>query len=144
MKVKIKKLHKDAQTPSYATKGAACFDIATTEQAIVGVIPKIFHTGLAFEIPKNHVMLVFSRSGHGFNQGIRLSNCVGVIDEDYRGELKVKLKSDEHVKEFRAGDKIAQALILPIQRVEEFVWEHELEETERGSGGFGSTDVSSN
>lgn len=141
MKVKIKKLHKDAQAPKYATKGAACFDIQTIEEGHVGLQPKIFHTGIAFELPKDHVMLVFSRSGHGFNQGIRLGNCVGVIDEDYRGELKVKLTSDEHVHKFDKGDRIAQALIVPIERVEGFVWEHELEATERDCGGFGSTDV---
>ncbi len=139
MKVKIKKLHKEAKAPVYSTKGAACFDIATVEGGIVGAVGKKFATGLAFEVPQNHVMLIFSRSGDGFNQGIRLSNCVGVIDEDYRGELMVKLKSDEHVKEYRQGDRIAQGLILPIERVEEFIWEHELEETERGDNGFGST-----
>ncbi len=138
MKVKIKKVHKDAQIPEYATEGSACFDIVTIERSIVGVIPKIFHTGLQFQLPKDHVMLLFSRSGHGFNQGIRLSNCVGVIDEDYRGELKVKLRSDEHIKEFLEGDKIAQAMIIPVEKVE-FDVVDDLDITERGFKGFGST-----
>lgn len=137
--LKVKKLDKNATLPFYATKGAAAFDICTIDHAIVGVLPKIYHTGLAFEIPQNQVMLLFSRSGHGFAQDIRLSNCVGVIDEDYRGELKVKLKADgAHIKEFRPGDKIAQAIILPIERFN-IEWAEELSNTERGVNGFGST-----
>lgn len=138
MKINIKKLHKDAVIPSYATDGAACFDISTIERGIVGVIPKIFPTGLQVEVPEGNVLLLFSRSGHGFNQGIRLSNCVGVIDSDYRGEIKVKLRSDEHLKEFLPGDRIAQGMVIPVEKVE---WDvvDEMSITERGYKGFGST-----
>ena len=139
MKIKIKKTHKDASLPVYATAGAAAFDLSTVEHGVVGLVPKIFNTGLQFEIPDNHVMLLFSRSGHGFNQGIRLSNCVGVIDSDYRGEVKVKLRSDEHMKGFNVGDRIAQGIILPVEQVE-FEAVDDLNVTTRGFKGFGSTD----
>lgn len=146
MKVKIKKLHPDAIMPQYASAGAACFDLhALIENGeINGVLPGmpyVFSTGLAFEIPEGHVMLVFSRSGHGFKNDVRLSNCVGVIDHDYRGEVKVKLANDQD--EFKGlfvspGDRIAQAMIVPFPKVE-FDWSDELSDTERGDGGFGST-----
>ena len=84
-------------------------------------------------------MLLFSRSGHGFSSGVRLANCVGVIDSDYRGEIKIKLQKDTEYSYFaiNPGDRIAQGLIIPYPRVE-FV-EGELTGTERGAGGFGST-----
>lgn len=84
-------------------------------------------------------MLIFSRSGHGFNYGARLANCVGVIDSDYRGEVKVKITCDESrgiVME--RGARIAQAMIVPVPRVH-FDEVAELSPTERGTGGFGST-----
>jgi len=147
--LKVKRLHPGAIIPAYATEGAACFDL----HAVLGeyrhaVIPGdavAFRTGLAFEIPEGHVMLVFSRSGHGFKCDIRLSNCVGVIDSDYRGEVMVKLRNDQEsadsvgtVTVINAGDRIAQAMLLPIPRVE-LVEVGELTDTARGQGGFGST-----
>lgn len=139
--VKVKKLTQDAKLPVYATAGSACFDL---HSSVYGLVPRnssySFGTGLAFEIPKDHVMLVFSRSGDGFKHGVRLSNCVGVIDPDYRGELKVKLRSDEELKQVCKGDRIAQALVLPIPLVM-FEEVDELNDTERGDGGFGSTGV---
>lgn len=140
--LKIKKLHPDAIIPKYATEGAACFDI----HAVGGREPDYtvtktleIHTGLAFEVPKGYVMLVFSRSGDGFNRNIRLANCVGVIDSDYRGELMVKLTADGvNGITFRKGDRIAQAMLvqLPFVSIEQV---KELSETARGDGGFGST-----
>lgn len=95
MELKVKKLHPDATLPRYATDGAACFDIfPLRHQSTEGESTLIIDTGLAFEVPPGKVMLVFSRSGHGFKHNIRLANCVGVIDSDYRGELKVKLTAD--------------------------------------------------
>lgn len=144
MQVKIKKLHPEAIIPTYATPGAACFDLhALSLSATYHVgqyAPDVIATGLAFEVPKDHVMLVFSRSGHGFNYNVRLANCVGVIDSDYRGEVKVKLTVDVpdcslHIKH---GDRIAQAMILPIQQAV-FEVVDELSSTERGAGGFGSS-----
>lgn len=140
MEINVKKLHQDALTPTYGTNGAACFDLYSVNSAIIKPYENSFvGTGLAFEIPENHVMLIFSRSGHGFNHGIRLSNCVGVIDSDYRGELKVALHNDSN-RGFSVwhGDRIAQAMIIPVQKVN-FTVVEDLSETTRGAGGFGST-----
>ena len=144
MKVKIKKLHPEAIVPKYATSGAACFDLHALIDEQIYVYcsvasPKTFRTGLSFEIPEGHVMMVYSRSGHGFKHGVRLSNCVGIIDQDYRGELIVKLTPDEeNTMMVRNGDRIAQAMIVPVDRVE-FEEVEELSSTYRGVGGFGST-----
>lgn len=142
MKLKIKKLHPDAVVPTYATDGSACFDLYAIEDSYVDDIAhvsEVVTTGLAFEIPNGHVMLIFSRSGHAFKNNVRLANCVGVIDQDYRGEVKVKLSADfEGMLGIKKGDRIAQAMILPIQQFD-FEVVDELSETKRGTGGFGST-----
>lgn len=146
MKIKVKRLHPDAIMPRFATDGAACFDLhccaPDTVPSLMGqeVGSATFSTGLAFEIPAGHVMLVYSRSGHGFKHGISLANSVGVIDSDYRGELMVRLTTTlGHVPlPIAHGDRIAQAMILPIPAVElEEV--DDLTDTDRGTGGFGST-----
>lgn len=156
MKVKIKKLRPDAVIPTYGSAGAACFDLAVPYRHLIDT--KYLHagdtlvipTGLAFEIPEGHVMFVFSRSGHGFKHNVRLANCVGVIDSDYRGEVMVKLTADiddgdevplsaVNAMKIKPGDHIAQAMIVPFPRVEVFMVVDELSETERGAGGLGST-----
>lgn len=132
----------DAKDPVYSSAGAACFDLSSTTDGIVspGHAAK-FGTGLAFNIPENHVMLTFSRSGHGFKNGIRLVNSVGVIDSDYRGEVGVGLHNDSDVDfVVNKGDRIAQALILTCEQFD-LVRVDSLTETERGSNGFGSTGV---
>jgi len=141
-KLKVKKLFPYAIIPKYATKGAACFDLHggdDIEESTIG-ISGVIGTGLAFEIPEGHVMLIFSRSGHGFRDNIRLANCVGVIDSDYRGEVRVKLTNDYPAQHFqyKRGDRIAQAMVVPVQQVE-FEEVSDLSDTERGQGGFGST-----
>lgn len=151
MKVKIKKLIHEATMPTYGTPGAACFDLyaATVNkyQAIGSIVqqgyPVECGTGLAFEIPQGWAMLVFSRSGHGFNHDTRLANCVGIIDSDYRGEVKVKLTCDDFRDDIAPlkvspGDRVAQAMLVPIQKIE-FVFGVEISSTDRGEGGFGST-----
>ncbi len=155
MHVKIKKLQPSAKTPTYAHEGDACFDLyaATVEDAdptgatVAPGRPVVCGTGLSFDVPAGNVMLVFSRSGHGFNQGIRLVNCVGVIDSGYLGEVKVKLTQDFDERltgspphQFRPGDRIAQALILPVEAVTFEVVEC-LRESQRNANGFGSTGV---
>lgn len=153
MNLRIKKLHPDAIVPTYATDGAACFDLhALTVRDHFTLGSGVDHgrpvecgTGLSFEIPAGYVMLIFSRSGHGFKHAVRLANCVGVIDSDYRGEVKVKLTKDflwsdddSPAPHCRPGERIAQAMVLPVERVRFDVVE-ELSETKRGAGGFGST-----
>lgn len=151
MKLKVKKLHEDAILPRYRTPGAACFDIFAclpdNDAAIAsGPFPStVIPTGLAFEIPTGWVMKVFSRSGHGFKQGTRLANCVGIIDSDFRGELLVKLHQDAERGNlfFVHGDAIAQGMLVPVERVEfdEVPEDEELSETVRGARGFGHTDA---
>jgi dUTP pyrophosphatase len=141
MNIKIKPLSPMAKMPVYATPGSACFDIATIDDNI-DIGPgsgAVLRTGLSFEIPPGHVMMVYSRSGHGFKNGIRLANSVGVIDSDYRGELMVKVHNDgNRVFSVGCGDRIAQAMIVPVQQMA-FDAVDELGVTGRGAGGFGST-----
>lgn len=144
IQVSVKRLCEEAKLPTYTTEGSGAFDIyALMEKEVFPGTPRVFSTGLAFEIPEDHVMLIFSRSGHGFNENIRLSNCVGVIDSDYRGELMVKLTQDPTFSSrntflVREGDRIAQGMVLPTPRVI-FRLVSELPSTERGSNGLGST-----
>lgn len=141
MKVKVKRLYDSAVLPTYATDGSACFDIYTMLNGDTDYgQPHTYSTGLAFEVPEDHVMLVFSRSGHGFKNDVRLSNCVGVIDSDYRGELKVKLSCDKvgWGLEINAGERVAQGMIIPVNKVQ-FEEVDELSDTVRGKNGFGST-----
>lgn len=144
MKLKVKKCREGAVIPQYATDGSACFDLCAVIDGNGRMFvndDRIFNTGLQFEIPEGHVMMVYSRSGHGFNHGVRLANCVGVIDSDYRGELKVKLTNDSDSfvgLQVKHGDRIAQAMVVPVQQVQ-FEEVDELTETVRGTGGFGST-----
>lgn len=138
--LKYKRLSDAAYAPRYATDGSGCFDLFATSSGVVSAHGETFTTGLAFEIPRTHVMLVFSRSGHGFKHDVRLSNCVGVIDSDYRGEVKVKMVCDiaiggMHVK---AGDRIAQAMLVPIPACA-LVEVETLSDTARSTGGLGST-----
>lgn len=142
----VKRLHRDAVVrPAYATDGSACFDIHGIEDFTLAPRTDAFgqgrvvRTGLAFAVPKGFVLKIYSRSGMGFNHGVRLGNCVGVIDSDYRGELKIKLHNDG-TDTYRGskGDRIAQGMlevVVPTTVIEV----EDLDETERGDGGFGST-----
>ena len=150
MKIKVKKLYPDAQLPTYATDGSAAFDFyayAPNGFESLGGMEKTkwlvgtdtLETGISIEVPEGHVMLIYSRSGHGFNHNVRLANCVGVIDSDYRGAIKVKLTADGYSQlKVSHGDRIAQGIIMPYPKVE-FEEVDELSETQRGTGGFGST-----
>lgn len=140
LSVKVQKLHPDAILPVYASAGAACFDLHVLRAGEVGAFSSaVFDTGLAFEIPEGWVMKVYSRSGHGFKSDVRLSNSVGIIDADYRGPLRVKLRNDSPLRfEVRAGDRIAQAMLVRVEPIELELVEA-LSETARGAGGYGST-----
>ena len=147
MKLKIKavsdKIGKDIPYPFYATAGAAAMDLCACVDAPVEVAPRALvsiPTGIAIALPSaDYVALVFARSGLGIKHGVVPGNCVGVIDSDYRGEIMVGLyNSGESEYTVQPGDRIAQLMVLPILRPTLTVVE-ELDETERGSGGFGST-----
>lgn len=126
--------------PQQSSAGAAGYDIFAASEAVIpprgaGVV----RTGLHVQIPPHTVLLVYSRSGHGFNHGIRLANCTGVIDSDYRGEILVKLQNDsDEAFHVGVGDKVAQAILMPFFRMD-FETVDELDDTARGTGGFGST-----
>jgi len=138
-KIKIKRLHPSAVIPTYATNDSGCFDITALECVEQKGNTAVYTTGLAFELPPGKALMIYSRSGHGFNRGIRLANCVGVLDADYRGELAVKLTRDNDGIWFpAAGDRIAQGMVVDAHRVQ-FVEVEELGDTARGTGGFGST-----
>lgn len=140
--IKFKKVLPEAVVPQYMTEGAACVDIAAAES--VSVLPnerRMVRTGLVVELPPMFCMLLFGRSGNWLNMGLRLGNCVGVIDSDYRGEIKILTYNEgDDMLHIKVGDRIAQAMVLPALRVA-FVEEGQLSETDRGEGGFGSTDV---
>ena len=141
MKIKVTRLSNTSSLPTYATDGSACFDLYCDSILRHSNNSITVQTGIAVEIPADHVMLIFGRSGMAFNYDTRLSNCVGVIDSDYRGEIRVKLQADDFNKglpPINCGDRIAQAMVIPVARceIEEVT---ELSETARGQGGFGST-----
>ncbi len=142
MYIKIKKLDERAVLPSYATPGSAGMDIyALTEDDII-LEPggrATVDTGLSMEIPEGTAALIYARSGLAIKHGIVPSNCVGVIDSDYRGEVKVGLinQSDKSYV-IKPGERIAQMVITPVIKAELNEAE-ELGDTLRGNGGFGST-----
>ncbi len=137
--IRFKKLHPDAKAPYQATPGSAGWDLtATSVEPIKGNwwLNK-YGTGLAVEIPKGYVGLVFPRSSV-YKTLTGLTNCVGVIDSDYRGEISAVFTSGAKCNDYKVGDRIAQLVIMPIPAVK-FVEAEELTETQRGAGGYGST-----
>lgn len=142
MNIKIKKVVEDAIIPKYQTSGSAGFDFHTVED--VTVFPKetkLVSTGLSFEIPEGYELQVRPRSGMSLKTKIRISNAPGTIDSDYRGVVSIIVDNiSSHGSlpyEIKKGDRIAQGVICKVNQAV-FV-EGELSETERGEGGFGST-----
>lgn len=142
--VKIKKFDQAARLPEHASDGALCYDLYALDDGQphpVDANAWQYRTGLGFECSPGWGFKVHSRSGQGFNKAIRLSNSTGLIDPDYRGEVKVSLRFDGNldVPRPRAGDAIGQ--IEFVRRVvASFEEVDELTPTGRGAGGFGSTD----
>jgi dUTP pyrophosphatase len=139
MKVKIKKLHENAVIPKYSTDGSAAMDIVATTKTWDEFGNVVYGTGLAIEIPEGYVAMLFPRSSNS-KTDLLLANSVGIIDSDYRGELIFKYKPIFHnrIISHQIGDRIGQIMIVPYPKIE-FQEVGELSETERGSGGFGST-----
>lgn len=139
--LKLKRLNSSAILPTRGSTEAACFDFhAIDDDYVAPNGPTVLRTGWAVEIPPGYAMLINSRSGHGFKLGVRLANSQGIIDSDYRGEVCVKLTADEHYGlRIKRGDRIAQFMVLPVPSLE-LVEVDGLSETERGEGGFGSSD----
>ena len=141
MKVKIKKLDKNAQIPTYANPGDAGMDVVATSRFSTGGYIE-YGTGLSFEVPEGYVLLIFPRSSVS-KKDLMLANCVGVLDSGYRGELKLRFKRiygplSLSIDQYEVGDKIGQIMIVPYPKID-FEEVESLSETERGEGGFGSS-----
>ena len=144
MELKVKLVREGAQMPRYATPGAAAADLC----AVCGVegvtVPPLgralIPTGVAIELPDaGYVALVFTRSGLGIKHGLTLSNGVGVIDSDYRGEISVGLVNlSAETYTVQSGERIAQLAVVPVQQMQ-LVQTEVLSPTRRGAGGLGST-----
>ena len=142
MKVQFRKLDPRAVTPTYGSADAAGADLYAlldTPLTLAAGETALVHTGLAVEIPAGYVGLVCARSGLAVKHGLALSNGVGVIDSDYRGEIQVGLVNlGSETYTLQPGERLAQLMILPVAQAA-FVQADTLDETDRGAGGFGST-----
>ena len=139
MKVRIKKLNENAVIPTYAKDGDAGMDLVATRIISNTTFDVSYGTDLAMEIPNGFVGLVFPRSSIR-KYDLSLTNCVGVIDSGYRGELQATFRKHKGVASttYAVGDRVAQIMIIPHPPIE-FEVSDELSNTERGEGGFGST-----
>ncbi len=140
--LKIKKLMPEAKLPVYGSANAAGADLFALAEAPVRIAAHdtaVIHTGIALEIPEGYVGLIFARSGLATRKGLAPANKVGVIDSDYRGEIRVALHN--HTKYEQSIDpfeRVAQLVVMPYAMAE-FIETDVLSDTERGEGGFGST-----
>ncbi len=140
--VKIKKVRSGASLPAYATDGAAAVDLFAALDAPLTLSPgerRLIPTGIALSIPKDTVAVLSARSGLSAKKGITAANGIGVIDSDYRGEIffsAVNLSDEPYT--VGPGERVAQLMLLPVCTMK-FLLSEELDATERGEGGFGST-----
>lgn len=135
MKVKIKKLRNNGVIPKYAKSGDAGLDLTAVDCKVeAGIIT--YKTGLAIEIPEGYVGLLFPRSSI-YKKNLSLVNSVGVIDSGYRGEIVAKFKIDGS-ELYKIGERFCQLIIMPYPRIE-FKEVDNLNQTDRGDGGFGSS-----
>ena len=142
MKVNIKKLNPNAIVPTYGSEYAAGADLYACADGEIQIEPHttaVIPTGLALELPSGYAGLIYARSGLATKKGLATENTVGVVDCDYRGEVKVALHNhSDTVQSVSAGERIAQIVIAPYVTAE-FEETDELSRTVRGAGGFGST-----
>lgn len=143
MELKIKITRPGARVPAYATPGSAAMDLCAACPESVTVAPGarvLIPTGIAIELPgPEFVALVFARSSLGVRHGMALSNGVGVIDSDYRGEIQVGLVNlSDTAYTIAPGERIAQMAVMPVAHAQITVADT-LSDTGRGEGGFGST-----
>lgn len=149
MEVKFKKLHEEAVLPCYAHDGEdAGLDIIAVTKSYDEYNNVVYGTGLAVEIPEGYAGFMFPRSSN-HKKSLDLSNCVGIVDSGYRGEMSFRYRRtfDEYHEgtfyhnkgaEYNVGDKVGQMVIMPYPHIEP-VWANELSETKRGDKGYGST-----
>ena len=142
MKLKIKKLNENARIPTYGTEFSAGADLYALLENDVIILPGetyLIKTGISLEIPEGYVGLIYPRSGLATKKGLAPANKVGVIDSDYRGEIMVALfNHGKNPQTIENGERVAQIVIAPYIQAE-FEETDILSETERNSGGFGST-----
>ena len=142
MDLQIKRLNELATIPTRGSEEAAGLDLYAATESDVWIAPQQtikFDTGLSIALPKNTFGAVFARSGLATKQGLRPANCVGVIDSDYRGPVIVALHNDsDEPQMIPAHSRIAQLVIMPYI-LPNIIEVEELDETERGENGFGST-----
>ena len=140
MEIKIKKLYEDSIIPTKGSEYAAGFDLYAHEEAVVEPHTNVkIGTGVAIKAPNGTFGAIFARSGLATKQGLRPANCVGVCDSDYTGEYIVALHNDTNEPHgISKGDRIGQVVFIPYLEAE-FQEVDDLEETERGGDGFGST-----
>jgi len=142
MEINILRLTDSAKLPDRGSAFAAGYDLFADVAEDVTILPhetKMIGTGLAMEIPEGYFGGIFARSGLSAKEGLRPANCVGVVDSDYRGEIKVALHNDGEVpRVVTSAEKIAQLVVVPFLAVD-FNEVSELSDTVRGAGGFGST-----
>lgn len=138
----VKKLNEQAKLPTRGSKYAAGYDLyaATTQSIKIAPHSTVkVGTGLAFALPRDTFAAIYARSGLATKQGLRPANCVGVCDSDYRGEYIVALHNDtDEVQTIEPGDRIAQVVLCPYIKME-FTEVENLDDTDRGVNGFGST-----
>lgn len=140
MQVNVRKLDPKAILPTYGSLEAAGADLYALDGALIKAgATVLIHTGISMEIPKGYVGLVYARSGLATKKGLAPANKVGVIDADYRGEIKVALYNQSGKEQtILAGERIAQFVIAPYLTAQ-FTEADTLSDTSRGAGGFGST-----
>lgn len=140
--IKIKKLNKDAKIPTRGSEYAAGYDLYSWDRYEIAPHETVkVGTGLSFELPENTFGAIFARSGLATKRGLRPANCTGVCDCDYRGEYIVAIHNDTNeMQTIDKHERIAQLVLMPYIPME-FIESDELSETERGTGGFGSTGV---
>lgn len=142
--MRIKKLKDNAIIPTRGSEYSAGYDLyACLDAAAVDIPPHstlMVDTGWAMEITAGHFGAIFARSGIASKRGLRPANCVGVIDADYRGPVKVALHNDtDEVQTIADGERVAQLIIMDYYFIADFEVVDDLEQTARGIGGFGST-----
>lgn len=135
--LKFKKMHPDAKTPLKATDGSAGYDLYAVSCETLNAKTIKYDTGIAFEIPKGYVGLLFPRSSV-VKKGLSMGNSVGVIDCDFRNSVSAVFYVGERAQLYKVGERVCQLVVVPVPELE-LVEVDELSETERGTGGFGST-----
>ena len=140
MKIRAKKLSENAVLPIYGTPFSAGADLYAAEGVTVAPGATVLvHTGIAMEIPEGFGGFVYARSGLATKRGLAPANKVGVIDSDYRGQVMVSLHNHtEQPQTVEPGERVAQMVFAPVYQAQ-FCEVDALQETERGTGGFGST-----